>query len=174
MPPGMDNKWLRSRTGIYFLQFEKVELAPGEAKTVEFVLDNRAFAYWSNELHGWHVESGEYEIQIGVNAQDIVLAETVSVESETVIKKEYTLNSTLGEILSDSKGKAVFEHAMAGMAGGEAAAMGDSMQSGNGSEAISSEMMMAMMEAMPLRQLISFIPGVTKEALKPLLTALNR
>lgn len=152
--------------------FEKIELAPGETKNVQFTLDRRAFAYWSTQIHDWHVESGEYEIQIGRNAQDIVLSHSVAVESEVHIPKVFDLNSTMGEILADPKGKAVLEQAMASMAGAEEAqAIGEEAQGDGG--AINSEMMAAMMEGMPLRQLISFVPGVTKEALNQLLMALN-
>ncbi len=152
--------------------FEKTGIAPGETKTVTFLLDSRAYAYWSTEIHGWHVESGEYEIQIGKNAQDIVLSRTVYVESEHTISKVFTLNSTLGEILADPKGKAVFEQAMSGMAGSDAQEAEAQALEGDG-EAISAEMMAAMMEAMPLRQMISFVPGVTKEALTSLVKILN-
>lgn len=152
--------------------FEKTGIAPGETKTVTFLLDSRAYAYWSTEIHGWHVESGEYEIQIGKNAQDIVLSRTVYVESEHTIPKVFTLNSTLGEILADPKGKAVFEQAMSGMAGSDAQETEAQALEGDG-EAISAEMMAAMMEAMPLRQMISFVPGVTKEALTSLVKILN-
>lgn len=152
--------------------FEKTGIAPGETKTVTFLLDSRAYAYWSTESHDWHVESGEYEIQIGKNAQDIILSRTVYVESEHTIPKVFTLNSTLGEILADPKGKAVFEQAMSGMAGSDAQEAEAQALEGDG-EAISAEMMAAMMEAMPLRQMISFVPGVTKEALASLVQALN-
>ena len=40
--------------------FDKIELAPGEKKTVVFELDARAFAYWNTEIHDWFVESGVY------------------------------------------------------------------------------------------------------------------
>lgn len=152
--------------------FDKMGIAPGETKTVTFLLDGRAYAYWSTEIHDWHVESGEYEIQIGKNAQDIVLSRTVYVESEHTIPKVFTLNSTLGEILADPKGKAVFEQAMSGMAGSDAQEAEAQALEGDG-EAISAEMMAAMMEAMPLRQMISFVPGVTKEALTSLVNVLN-
>lgn len=152
--------------------FDKIGLAPGETKTVTFLLNGRAYAYWSTEIHGWHVESGEYEIQIGKNAQDIVLSKTVYVESEHMIPKVFTLNSTMGEIMADAKGKAVFERAMSEMAGADAQEMENQSLEGDG-EAISAEMMAAMMEAMPLRQLISFVPGVTKEALISLVKVLN-
>ncbi|MEY8495011.1 glycoside hydrolase family 3 C-terminal domain-containing protein [Lachnospiraceae bacterium 29-91] len=152
--------------------FEKMELAPGETKKVQFTLERRAFAYWSTQIHDWHVESGEYEIQVGRNAQDIVLSHSVAVESEVHIPKVFDLNSTMGEILADPKGKAVLEQAMASMAGAEEAQAMEEQAQGDG-EAISSEMMAAMMEGMPLRQLISFVPGVTKDALNQLLTSLN-
>ena len=152
--------------------FEKTGIAPGETKTVTFLLDSRAYAYWSTEIHGWHVESGEYEVQVGKNAQDIILSRTVYVESEHMIPKVFTLNTTMGEILADPKGKAVFEQAMSGMAGSDAQEAEAQALEGDG-EAISAEMMAAMMEAMPLRQMISFVPGVTKEALTALVKVLN-
>lgn len=147
--------------------FEKIELAPGETKKVRFTLDRRAFAYWNTQIHDWHVESGEYELQIGRNAQDIVLSYPVAVESEVSIPKVFGLNSTMGEILADPKGKEVLEQALAAMTGVEAA------QAMEGDEAITGEMMAAMMEGMPLRQLLSFVPGVTKEALNQLILELN-
>lgn len=151
--------------------FEKISLAPGETKTVTFTLERRAFAYWSTKIHNWHVESGEYEIQIGKNSHEILLSEMVSVQSETVIPKIFTLNSTMGEIMADPKGKAVLEQAMGAMMGNEAQDMAEHAQ-GDGS-VVSDEMLAATMEAMPLRQLASFVPGVTKAALKPLINALN-
>lgn len=151
--------------------FEKIALDPGETKTVTFTLDKRAFAYWSTEIHDWHVESGEYEIQIGKNAQEIVLSQFVYVNSETVIPKVFTFNSTMGEIMADPKGRAVMEQAMGAMMGAEAQEMAENAQGDGG--VINDEMMAATMEAMPLRQLASFVPGVTKEALKPLIDALN-
>ncbi len=52
--------------------FAKVELAPGETKTVTFTLDKRAFAYYSVRIHDWHVETGEFDILIGKSSRDIV------------------------------------------------------------------------------------------------------
>lgn len=31
--------------------FEKVELEPGETKTVSFTLNKRAFAWWNTKIH---------------------------------------------------------------------------------------------------------------------------
>lgn len=151
--------------------FEKTELAPGETKTVTFELDSRAYAYWNTEIHDWHVETGAYEIQICRNAQEVLLSEEVQVESETVLPKVYTLNSTMGEIMADPKGKAILEQAMGEMEGMDGESTEEQMQDDSG--VINDEMMAAMMEAMPLRQMLSFVPGVTKEALNQLVAALN-
>lgn len=43
----------------------------------------------------------------------------------------------------------------------------------NGGGVINQEMMKAMMEGMPLRQMLSFIPGINKKKLKELVNALN-
>ena len=151
--------------------FEKIELLPGETKTVKFTLDKNAYAYWNVQIHDWYVESGEYEIQIGKNAQEILLSKMVYVKSETVIPKVYSLNSTLGEIMADASGKAVFEQTLGAAAGNDKG--GEEQEWKDESGAISDEMMTAMMEAMPLRQLISFVPGVTQELLQELLKTLN-
>lgn len=150
--------------------FDKIELKPGETKRVSFELDARAYAYWNMEIHDWHVESGTYEIQIGRSAAEIVLRECVQVISETEIPKVYNMNSRIGEILEDPKGKAIMEQAMASMAGDSPR---DMMPADDGDGAISQEMIAAMMEGMPLRQLLSFVPGIQKANLEQLLAALN-
>jgi beta-glucosidase len=50
--------------------FAKVRLAPGEATTVDLVLDRRAFAYW-DPGRGWTVEPGRFEIRVGASSRDI-------------------------------------------------------------------------------------------------------
>jgi len=61
--------------------FEKVDLAPGESKTVNIKLDKRAFAYYNTKINDWHVETGEYELQTGASSRDIRGKITVSVKS---------------------------------------------------------------------------------------------
>ena len=65
--------------------FEKVSLEPGECREVEMTLDRRSFAHWNTIYHDWKCESGEYDIQIGLNAHDIVLSQTVSLSAEPLI-----------------------------------------------------------------------------------------
>src|SRR6185312_9847265 len=58
--------------------FAKVALEPGEARTVTLELDRRAFAYWDVREGGWVVAPGEYTVQIGRSAAEVVAAETVA------------------------------------------------------------------------------------------------
>ena len=61
--------------------FEKVELMPGEVKTVRFILDDRSFAVWAD---GWRIPRGEYTFEVGSSSRDIRLSETIAVEGESI------------------------------------------------------------------------------------------
>lgn len=61
--------------------FKKIRLEPGEAKTVQFTLDHRCFAYYNVEIKDWHVEEGEYHIDIGPSSRELLLEDTVYVET---------------------------------------------------------------------------------------------
>lgn len=151
--------------------FDKIELEPGETKTVKFTLDSRAFAYWETEISDWYVESGAYEIQIARSASEIVLSSEVHVESEKVIPKVYTMNSTLGELMTDPKCRSIMESfGMEMNVGAQMASVAD----GAGTEGvISQEMMEAMMEGMPLRQMLMFMPQMKSEMLEQIIEAFN-
>jgi len=51
--------------------FSKVDLAPGEAKTVVLKLHPRAFAHYDVEAKAWMVRSGDYRIEVGSSSRDI-------------------------------------------------------------------------------------------------------
>jgi beta-glucosidase len=53
--------------------FQRVELQPGETKTVTFTIDRAALSYWSPEKKDWVAEPGTFEIQIGASSRDIRL-----------------------------------------------------------------------------------------------------
>lgn len=61
--------------------FERVELEPGESKTVEFMLDDRSFAIW---FDGWKISGGTYTVQVGASSKDIRLAQTTEVVGEEI------------------------------------------------------------------------------------------
>ena len=59
--------------------FSRVELNPGESKTVELKLDRSAFEYWSPETKHWTLDPGTFEIQVGASSRDIRLRAPVQV-----------------------------------------------------------------------------------------------
>ncbi len=54
-------------------RFQRVELKPGESKTIRFTLDRAAFSYWSPEKRDWVADPGTFEIQVGASSRDIRL-----------------------------------------------------------------------------------------------------
>lgn len=59
--------------------FDRVELEPGEGKTVTFALDDRSFALWND---GWKVPGGTYGVWVGSSSRDIRLKEEIEVAGE--------------------------------------------------------------------------------------------
>ena len=47
-------------------------LAPGESEIVKFALDRQTLAYWNDQIHDWHVDSGRYELLLGTSSAEIV------------------------------------------------------------------------------------------------------
>jgi len=61
--------------------FAKVPLKPGESIAVEFSLDERSLAFYDPYKHGWVVEPGEFEVQVGSSSRDIRLIEKFMLQS---------------------------------------------------------------------------------------------
>ena len=61
--------------------FAKVELQPGESKTVRLNLDSRAFAYWDVATHRWIARAGTYRLLVGGGSDDIRLRRDVLMSS---------------------------------------------------------------------------------------------
>jgi beta-glucosidase len=53
--------------------FERVELQPGESKTVQFTVDRAALSYWSPEKKTWVADPGKFEVEVGASSRDIRL-----------------------------------------------------------------------------------------------------
>lgn len=153
--------------------FEKIFLEAGEEKTVTFTLDERAFAYWNTTIHDWYVEDGTYNVMIGEDADKMCLSEEIIVHGTREIPKTYSLNTCLGEFMRDPKAQAVMGPFMQGMSQNQAAVEMAEAQENDESGVVNQEMMAAMMDGMPLRQLLSFVPGITREMLEQMVNALN-
>jgi beta-glucosidase len=89
--------------------FAKVELAPGETKTVTIPLDFRAFAYYHPAYKQWITEDGAYDVLIGASAADIRCTETVTLQSTVALPCLLNRESTIRDWLEDPRGRPVFE-----------------------------------------------------------------
>lgn len=129
--------------------FAKVDLKPGETKTVCMLIDYRALAWYNETIQEWYAASGEYEVLIGRSSREIVLKETLNFTTTKEIPFYIDSNTTIGKLLEDVRTREVVEKAYAKY-------MANQVESEVAQEAINSEMMKKMLEEAPLRNLRSF------------------
>ena len=87
--------------------FAKVELQPGETKTVTVSLDFRAFAYYHPAYKRWIAEAGEFDILIGASCTDIRHTMTVILQSTLDRPSILNRDSTLRQWTEDPRGMRV-------------------------------------------------------------------
>ncbi|MCG3207632.1 MAG: Thermostable beta-glucosidase B [Anaerolineae bacterium] len=136
--------------------FAKVELQPGETKTVSIPLDFRAFAFYHPEYKQWITEDGEFDILIAASATDIRHTVTVTLQSTVTLPCILDKESTIREWLADPRGRAVFGPFYAKMET-EARKMfgGGDERYGNNESAIGMDIM-DMFNEMPLVSVLMF------------------
>ena len=86
--------------------FRKVFLKAGESAEISFDLDERAFAYWSEKFNDWHVEAGEYTVEVGTSSRDIAGVAMVALDGDGKAEP-LTEWSTFGEWSCDPVGSKV-------------------------------------------------------------------
>ena len=86
-----------------FKGFDKVNLLPGETKTVTFKLNKRSFAYFDERIMDWAVPSGTYEIEIGKSSRDIVLSRKVNITSSPILPDSYDYDTIMQYLLEDKR-----------------------------------------------------------------------
>ena len=60
--------------------FARVELEPGETKTVEVAFDERALRYWNVRTDGWEYEGGTYGLLVCSSCTDVRARTSVEIE----------------------------------------------------------------------------------------------
>jgi beta-glucosidase len=133
--------------------FTKVELQPGETKTVTVSLDFQAFAYYHPAYRQWITEDGEYDILIGASSSDIRCTKTVMLHSTLELPSRLNRESTLREWIEDPRGMSVLAALYE--------QMNDQMQAnfgGDGSEQIGMDPIGFLMDT-PLPSLLHFLGG---------------
>lgn len=142
--------------------FIKIELQPGESKTVTFRLDKRAFSYYNEELGDWYAPNGKYDIMIASSSRDIRL--TAEVTHKTAVKLPFvaTENTVFGEFMDYAEGKATIDLLFSKVAKGLL-----------GGDHFEPEAVRSMIGSMPLRQIRSF-GGISDELLQQAVDMLNK
>lgn len=75
--------------------FDKITLEPGQSRTVQIALDERAFAFWSQRHGDWVVGAGEFVVEIARNSRDVVLQESLVLDAPAVAEP-LTIDSGAG------------------------------------------------------------------------------
>jgi beta-glucosidase len=175
--------------------FEKVELLPGESKTVSFKLAKRAFAHWDEKAHDWTVESGSYTVQICENAHTVLLEQAVHITarerlqyitySETTIMNDFSkhpagykfMNENIGYMIRGMASAGYFPKEMlTSMGVGEDDTIDLSLLEKIGkmrSQASESAEGVSVMMTQPLSLLTGFLPPEKMQELKELFNTLN-
>ncbi|WP_460072703.1 glycoside hydrolase family 3 C-terminal domain-containing protein [Streptomyces sp. YKOK-I1] len=142
--------------------FAKVALGPGESTDVVIELDRRAFAFWDITRDDWTVAAGRYQVELGDNAHDVVASVPLELAGDQ-LAKPLTLDSTVGEWFGHpAAGPALTEAMMAGMTEEQAAAAAENQDA------------MRMVESMPMRQFLGFLPVPLPEEFLERLMDLSR
>ena len=150
--------------------FDKVELKPGEKKTVTMELDYRSFAYYSTELNDWFAPGGKYEILVGDSSANIAVCEEIELEATKKLPFVVTQTTIFGELqaypeLTEIVNTKLMPYLAVFGAGKEE-------ETDAASEAISDEMTQAMIRYMPLRSLRSF-GNISSDQVQALVDELN-
>jgi len=132
--------------------FAKVELQPGETKTVTLALDFRAFAYYHPAYQQWITEDGEFDILVGASSADIRCVLTVMLQSMLELPCILNRESTPRDWMEDPQGRRVFEPLFQQMVAPMQAAFGGG-QDGGGAVGMDST---GFLMEMPLLDILHF------------------
>lgn len=133
--------------------FAKVELEPGEEKTVEMVLSRRSFAHYEPDVRDWFVSTGSYDIMAASSSRDIRVVRTLEIVSKDRIPQAIHWNTTISELMQNEKTRPV----IMGLVENEIKKVQEETKEGSAAaEAISVEMSVKMFENSPLRAYRNF------------------
>jgi beta-glucosidase len=92
--------------GKRLVGFDRVQLAPGQSKTVEVGIDSTAttqpYSIWDATAHKWVVLDGKYNVAIGGSSRDIRLNQDVLVDRVAPTITSITLNADQQVVIAAS------------------------------------------------------------------------
>ena len=148
--------------------FERVYLKAGESRRIVFRLDKSAFAYYSEKIHDFYSESGEYTISLSSSSADERLSADVHFNASKPLPIRFTLDSLGGDVQAIPEGKAMLEELLksigVNMTGNDERLDGDEI-----------EIALKMLLDMPLHTMVSFskTKEITREKMQQFVDKLN-
>jgi beta-glucosidase len=139
--------------------FEKTYLEPGEEKTVTFSLEIADFAYYKTDMADWYAAPGEYTLRIGNSSRSIAASASIEVAGP-LPKLVYSDSTTIGDFIASGQAeyiKPVLDKIRGVFSGGQE----------ESDDAVTGDMLNAMLDSMPIHSLPSF-GAVTDEELERL------
>lgn len=143
--------------------FEKVELEPGQTKTVRFELDERAFSWYGPG--GWYAAPGRYRLLFAHSSRDVRAQAEFDWAGSGRLPIKVDRNTTVGVLLANARTAAVLEPLLRQQMPEEA--------SETAREAITDEMLRQMLVNSPLRS-IQNDRGCTDEEMRQLIDRLQQ
>ena len=135
--------------------FAKVELQPGETKSISIYLDFRAFAYYHPAYNQWITEDGDFDLLIATSAVDIRQTLTVTLQSTLSLPCILDRESTIREWIDDPRGKAVIAPVLAQIEAQSRKIFGGSEEEDDKESAMGLNLM-GMISNMPLINVLMF------------------
>ncbi len=89
--------------------FTKVNLQPGESKTVTLTLTRQSLAYYDPSVPGWVAEAGAFEVLVGASSADIRLRAGFSYTGDIATLRSFNLDSPLKDLFDNPAARAVLE-----------------------------------------------------------------
>ena len=147
--------------------FAKVELAPGETKTVTVELDERAFQWYHEGLGQWYAKSGTYEICAAHSSAEVWMKKEIHYENPCVLPLTVDKNTTILQLMEHPVTAPAVSQMLA-----EFKKHIPKSEDGGEANAISSVMMRELVLNAPLRALVNF-KLLNEEAMEGLAARLN-
>lgn len=89
------------RPQLQLIAFDRVELEPGESKTVTLTFKHDQLAYYNTANHTFDVEEGNVDIHLAASSADIRQSARITTEGATVKVTHLTNQSGIDEIVRD-------------------------------------------------------------------------
>lgn len=153
--------------------FKKIKLKPEERKTVTFTLHKRAFAEWNTDIRGWYVPEGNYKVQIGTSARDILLERKIYVQCTSLMKPHFTVNTPMGDLYAHPVAAPMITKAMKTLMGNRRNRL-ESEEKTDESGALTKDAMAASAAAMPLRAMVALGFDVTLKQVQEVIDEINK